>query len=345
MKNDYLVNSLAWTRTFSRYSRTGSRIAFASVLVNVLCLVFSTSNVLANSPAADTDATFTTIYLVRHAEKQLDSGKDPELTARGKYRAANLAKFFNHIPLDAVYSTDTIRTRSTAASVVKSQSMELQIYDARSIDHAQFAKDNSGKTVLVIGHSNTIPAFVNALIGQKQYEDLDESEYDDLFVVNIVGEQRSAKRQLVILDKNLGNSSHQNIKPEGKAKASSNETTGDDKVSNHEKIDYLEYAAKDIDATKSFFTAAFGWAFVDYGPDYASFENQGVNGGFYRADLSSSSTNGGALTVFYSDKLEDTEKKVTAAGGVIIKPIFSFPGGRRFHFTEPSGNEFAVWGQ
>ena len=116
-------------------------------------------------------------------------------------------------------------------------------------------------------------------------------------------------------------------------------------MAEHEKINYLEYAAKDIEATKGFFEKAFAWSFVDYGPDYAAFSNQGVDGGFYRADLSSSSASGGALTVFYSDTLEETLDKVTAAGGVIIKPIFSFPGGRRFHFTEPSGNEFAVWGE
>lgn len=116
-------------------------------------------------------------------------------------------------------------------------------------------------------------------------------------------------------------------------------------MAEHEKINYLEYAASDLEATKGFFDKAFGWTFVDYGPDYVAFNDQGVDGGFYRADLSSSSANGGALTVFFSNKLEETLDKVAAAGGVIIKPIFSFPGGRRFHFTEPSGNEFAVWGE
>ena len=112
----------------------------------------------------------------------------------------------------------------------------------------------------------------------------------------------------------------------------------------HEKINYLEYPAKDLAATKEFFTKVFNWSFVDYGPDYVSFSNQGVDGGFFRANLASSTKNGAALTVFYSDDLEATLAKVAAGGGEIIKPIFSFPGGRRFHFTEPSGNEFAVWG-
>jgi predicted enzyme related to lactoylglutathione lyase len=111
----------------------------------------------------------------------------------------------------------------------------------------------------------------------------------------------------------------------------------------HEKIDYLEYPAADLPATKAFFTKAFGWQFQDFGADYAAFTNQGVDGGFYTAKLASIVTQGGALAVLYSDHLEATEKKITDAGGVIVKPIFSFPGGRRFHFTEPSGNELAVW--
>lgn len=114
-------------------------------------------------------------------------------------------------------------------------------------------------------------------------------------------------------------------------------------MSNHEKLNYLEYASKDLVATKAFFEAAFGWRFTDYGPEYVAFDHQGLEGGFYKADLSSKSDQGAALSVFYSDDLEATLTKVVAAGGVIVKPVFDFPGGRRFHFEEPSGNEFAVW--
>lgn len=113
----------------------------------------------------------------------------------------------------------------------------------------------------------------------------------------------------------------------------------------HEKINYVELAANNLEATKTFFQSAFGWAFVDYGPEYTAFSNQGLDGGFYQAPLTSTTSNGGALIVFYSDALEETQAKVKKAGGVIVKPIFSFPGGRRFQFTEPSGNEFAVWGE
>jgi len=113
----------------------------------------------------------------------------------------------------------------------------------------------------------------------------------------------------------------------------------------HEKINYVEFHAKDLPATKAFFQAAFGWSFVDYGPEYTAFSNQGLDGGFFKSDLVSSPQKGAALVIFYSNQLEATLAKVEKAGGSIVRPIFSFPGGRRFHFTEPSGNEFAVWSE
>ena len=111
----------------------------------------------------------------------------------------------------------------------------------------------------------------------------------------------------------------------------------------HEKINYVEFPAKDIQAARNFFSQAFGWSFVDYGPDYAAFSDEGIDGGFYNSDLSISTENGSALIVFYSENLEQTQEKIQDAGGSIIKPIFSFPGGRRFHFADPNGNEYAVW--
>ena len=111
----------------------------------------------------------------------------------------------------------------------------------------------------------------------------------------------------------------------------------------HEKINYVEYPSRNLEATKAFFQAAFGWSFADYGPEYAAFSDQGLDGGFFQSDMAASTDNGSALIVFYSARLEETQAKITAAGGQIVKPIFAFPGGRRFHFTEPGGNEFAVW--
>lgn len=112
----------------------------------------------------------------------------------------------------------------------------------------------------------------------------------------------------------------------------------------HEKIDYVEFATPNLSKTKAFFTQAFGWAFQDFGEGYTAFDGTtGLNGGFYQADQVSKWENGGALIVFFSENIEETQHKIEAAGGKIVKAIFDFPGGRRFHFEEPSGNEFAVW--
>ena len=111
----------------------------------------------------------------------------------------------------------------------------------------------------------------------------------------------------------------------------------------HDSINYIEWPAKDIGATRAFFETVFGWQFTEYGPDYIDFQDAAINGGFYRAELASTSESGGALVVFYSEDLAATQTKIEAAGGSIVKPVFAFPGGRRFHFCEPSGNEFAVW--
>ena len=114
-------------------------------------------------------------------------------------------------------------------------------------------------------------------------------------------------------------------------------------MNRHEKINYVEFPAHDLAATKAFFATVFGWTFVDYGPDYTAFSDQGLDGGFFRSDQCSLTDAGAGLIVFYSTDLEGTLNKIRDAGGKINKDIFSFPGGRRFHFIEPSGNELAVW--
>ena len=116
-------------------------------------------------------------------------------------------------------------------------------------------------------------------------------------------------------------------------------------MNEHEKINYVEFPAKDLDATRAFFVTVFNWHFEDFGPEYTAFSGQGLDGGFYQSEHQSCSQSGAALIVFYSNDLESTQSKIEKAGGNITKPIFSFPGGRRFHFTEPSGNELAVWSE
>jgi len=114
-------------------------------------------------------------------------------------------------------------------------------------------------------------------------------------------------------------------------------------MNQHEKINYVELPARDMGAAKNFFSTVFDWSFVDYGPEYSAFANAGIDGGFFKSDLNVSTEKGSALIVFYSEALERTQTNIEKAGGVIIKPVFSFPGGRRFHFTDPNSNEFAVW--
>ncbi len=114
-------------------------------------------------------------------------------------------------------------------------------------------------------------------------------------------------------------------------------------MSSNLKLNYVEFPASDIPATKLFFEKAFGWTFQDFGPEYTAFTEQGIDGGFYKSELMSVASNGSALLVLRSDDLAQTQSVVESAGGKISTAIFSFPGGRRFHFIEPSGNEFAVW--
>ncbi len=106
------------------------------------------------------------------------------------------------------------------------------------------------------------------------------------------------------------------------------------------RIDYIELGVDDIAAAKAFYGGVFGWKFTDYGPDYTSFEDGRLAGGFTKADKV---TPGGALVVMYAADLEAVERAVRAHGGRITKEIFSFPGGRRFHFSDPAGNVLAVW--
>lgn len=109
---------------------------------------------------------------------------------------------------------------------------------------------------------------------------------------------------------------------------------------NHHKIDYIEFPAKNITKIKEFYSSVFGWKFTDYGPDYTSFDDGRLTGGFY---VPSDNPSKAPLVVIYSEKLEETRETVLKHGGTIVREIFEFPGGRRFHFTDPDDNELAVW--
>jgi len=107
----------------------------------------------------------------------------------------------------------------------------------------------------------------------------------------------------------------------------------------HEQIQYTEFLSNNFERIKDFYTKSFGWEFTDYGSEYTAFSGDYVDGGFAVGEP----VKGSVLVILYSEALEDTKEKVEEAGGEIIKDIFSFPGGRRLHFTDPDGNELAVW--
>jgi len=114
-------------------------------------------------------------------------------------------------------------------------------------------------------------------------------------------------------------------------------------MSSHGQIDYIEFPATNFEHIERFYSKVFGWTFTSYGPDYHAFNDGRLDGGFYPSDQHSSTKTGAALVIFKSEDLEGTYKAVVEAGGTIVQEIFSFPGGKRFHFTDPSNNELAVW--
>lgn len=107
-------------------------------------------------------------------------------------------------------------------------------------------------------------------------------------------------------------------------------------------INYIEFKAKNIESIKAFYTTVFNWTFVDYGPSYVSFSDSGIAGGF---ELTESEIVNGVLIVLYHKNLDQLMKSIVENGGIITKDIFEFPGGKRFHFSDPSGNELAVWSE
>lgn len=115
----------------------------------------------------------------------------------------------------------------------------------------------------------------------------------------------------------------------------------------HHRINYIEFASTSIEAAKKFYSTVFGWSFVDYGPDYASFTaaSAGIDGGFYKTDPHAEPPKTAPLVVLYSADLTATEGAIVAAGGSIVVPTFEFPGGRRFHFSDACGNMLAVWSE
>jgi len=109
---------------------------------------------------------------------------------------------------------------------------------------------------------------------------------------------------------------------------------------NDQRIDYVEFVVTDLDRASAFYAAAFGWTMTDYGPEYCAFADGRLEGGF---TTQGEKRPGGPLVILYADDLAATQARIAAAGGRIVKPVFEFPGGRRFHCSDPDGYELAVW--
>lgn len=116
-------------------------------------------------------------------------------------------------------------------------------------------------------------------------------------------------------------------------------------MSDHHTISYIEFPTIKISESKMFFSKIFGWSFTDYGDDYTSFSEAGVHGGFFSSGSQPDRPPSSVLIVLYSEDLEATLASVTNEGCTVTKDIFDFPGGRRFHFIEPGGNEIGVWSE
>lgn len=157
---------------------------FTLILTVLLVLsAFSQENIEAKENSVNT----TTYYFIRHAEKDRSdaSNKNPNLMQKGIFRAAKWSYVLEHVKFDAVYSTDYNRTKQTAQPTAEKNNVEITIYDPKELNSKEFIKNTKGKTVLVVGHSNTTPMFVNAVIGKEKYESIDDSNNANLYIVTI----------------------------------------------------------------------------------------------------------------------------------------------------------------
>lgn len=152
------------------------------VLILVLTLSLSSC-----AQDEETTSETTTYYFIRHAEKDRsdNTNRDPDLIQDGILRAAKWSLVFENVDFDAVYSTDYNRTKQTAQPTAEKNGLEVEIYDPTQLFSEEFVINTKGKTVLVVGHSNTTPAFVNAVLGTKKYDDMDDSNNAGLYIVTI----------------------------------------------------------------------------------------------------------------------------------------------------------------
>ncbi|ARV05589.1 phosphoglycerate mutase [Polaribacter sp. SA4-10] len=136
----------------------------------------------------------TTYYLIRHAEKERTDEKDrnPNLNEKGLERAKKWAVYFKDIELDAVYSTNYNRTQQTAKRTAESKNLKIKSYDPRNMYDSIFKNDTKGKTVLVVGHSNTTPVFANKILDNNEYPNMDDHDNYSLYIITLKGDKKTS---------------------------------------------------------------------------------------------------------------------------------------------------------
>ncbi len=169
------------------------------LLLFVLTLSF-TVPIFSQDIEIETETETTTYYFIRHAEKDRTdkTNRDPHLTEVGKTRAKKWSSVFGQIKFDAVYSTNYNRTKETAQPTATKNEVEITFYDSRNMDSKTFMNDTKGKTVLIVGHSNTTPMFANAVIGKKKYELIDDNNNGNLYIITITN--NTITNQLLVIN-------------------------------------------------------------------------------------------------------------------------------------------------
>ena len=171
--------------------------SFLTLVFVTLILNFGTS------PASETQNTeeeMTTYFFIRHAEKDSSDPKnrDPRLSPEGQARVKRWAEIFRETSFDQIYSTDYHRTRETANAIAATKGLEVKLYDPTQMNSPDFQKDTKGKTILIVGHSNTNPHFINSILKEKRYSDIDEAESGSLFIVTVSPSGETSSQVLYI---------------------------------------------------------------------------------------------------------------------------------------------------
>lgn len=159
-------------------------------IITIILTLLLALPILAQDETVETDENLegtTTYFFIRHAEKERNdaTNKDPHLMQKGIFRAAKWSYALDNIKFDAVYSSDYFRTKETAQPTAEKNNLKISLYDSDQLNSQEFIENTKGKTVLVVGHSDTTPMFVNAILGNEKYPQMDDNNNGNLYIVTI----------------------------------------------------------------------------------------------------------------------------------------------------------------